>query len=157
MKSRKYQKQLAVFKNCKNINDVFDKLNILQGRALDITLDFSKVDDYITLNIIYSAQGKINNDPTKICGIIISENEGFVYKYNRKSNLFDYLFPLFAADFLLFDIFALLSSLKNGFEGDVILPICINLFLIMIVGLTIHHYINLTSKEIDRFIRRYMN
>lgn len=31
---------------------------------MDITLDLSKVDDYITLNMIYSAQGKINNDPT---------------------------------------------------------------------------------------------
>lgn len=98
MTSRKNQKQLAVFKNCKNINDVFDKLNILQGRSMDITLDFSKVDDYITLNIIYSAQGKLNNDPTKICGIISSEDEGFVYKYNRKSHSFD-LFPLFAVFF----------------------------------------------------------
>ncbi len=157
MTSRKYQKQVFVFKNCKSINDVFDELNRLQGRSMDIALDFSKADDYITLNIIYSAQGKINNDPTKICGIINSEKEGFVYKYNRKPNIFDYLFPLFAVYFLLFDIFVLLSSLKNGFESDIILIICINLFLIMIIGLAIHHYINLTSKEIDRFIRKYMN
>lgn len=78
---------------------------------MDITLDFSKVDDYITLNMIYSAQGKINNDPTKICGIINSEDEGFVYtteksfvlyaKNSKDLSIFLILIPLSVAKYHL--------------------------------------------------------